>query len=82
MTSDRPPATLSLCYEQALVLADLLGRWERDGTADSLPFEDQAEQRALWDLAASLEPLVTEAFSTDYAQAVADARAAVRDAAS
>lgn len=81
MTSDRPPVTLSLRYDEVVVLADLLARWERDGTADSLPFQDQAEQRVLWDLAASLEPLVDEAFSSNYDEVVAAARASVRDAA-
>jgi hypothetical protein len=70
---------LSLRYEEAVVLADLLARWEHDGTADSLSFQDQAEQRVLWDLAASLEPFVDEVFSSNYKEAVAAARAAVRD---
>lgn len=71
--------TLPLRYDQAVILADMLGRWEKDGTLDSLPFDDQAEQRVLWDLAASLEPLVDEAFSTDYAAVLAAARDNVRD---
>lgn len=82
MASDRPPVTLSLRYEEVVVLAEMLARWDRDGTIASLPFEDQAEQRVLWDLAASLDPLVDEVFSTDYVTAVAAARAAVRDPAS
>lgn len=79
MNSDRPPISLPLRYDEVVVLPDLLGRWERDGTLDSLPFHDQAEQRVLWDLAASLEPFVDEAFSTDYAAVVAAAREHVRD---
>jgi hypothetical protein len=79
MNSDRPLITLQLRHDEVVVLADLLGRWERDGTFDSLPFLDQAEQRVLWDLTASLEPLVGEVLSTDYAAAVAAARDNVRD---
>lgn len=82
MAADRPPVTLSLRYEEIVVLADLLARWDRDGITDSLPFEDPAEQRVLWDLAASLEPLVDEAFSADYVTVVAAARATIRDPAS
>ena len=79
MNSDRPPIMLPLRYDEVVVLADMLGRWEKDGTLDSLPFQDQAEQRVLWDLSSSLEPLVDEAFSTDYAAVVAAAREDVRD---
>jgi hypothetical protein len=39
-------------YEEAVVLADLLWRWERD-ELPATSFEDQAEKRVLWDLAAS-----------------------------
>jgi hypothetical protein len=79
MDLDRPPITLPLRYDEAVVLADMLGRWEQDGTLESLPFDDQAEQRVLWDLAAALEPLVDEAFSTNYAEVLAAARDNVRD---
>ena len=79
MAADHRPVTLSLRYDEVLVLSDLLARWEADGTMDGLPFQDQAERRVLWDLAATLEPLVGEAFSSNYADVVARARAAVRD---
>ncbi len=79
MNSDRPPITLQLRYEEVVVLADMLGRWEQDGTLDSLSFHDQAEQRVLWDLAASLEPLVDDAFSADYAAVLSAARDKLRD---
>jgi hypothetical protein len=79
MAADQPPVTLSLRYDEVLVLSDLLARWEGDGTMDGLPFHDQAEQRVLWELAATLEPLVREAFSSNYGEVVARARAAVRD---
>jgi hypothetical protein len=56
MALDRPPVTLSLRYEEVLVRADLLARWDRDGTTGLLPFEDPAEPRVLWDLAACRLP--------------------------
>jgi hypothetical protein len=40
--------TLTLTYAEAVVLSDMLFRWERDGTQERLPFEDQAEQRVVW----------------------------------
>lgn len=71
--------TLSLSYDELLVLSDLLDRWVNAGSPDSLPFQDQSERRVLWDLGASLEPLVEEALSPNYGEAVAAARAALRD---
>lgn len=79
MASEHPPVTLSIPYAEVVVLSEMLDRWERDGTADSLPFEDQAEQRVLWNLTARLEPLVDEVFSANYEEVVTAARAAVRD---
>lgn len=79
MASDHPPVRLSIPHDEVVVLSDLLSRWERDGTADSLPFEDQAEQRVLWNLTARLEPLVDDVFSANHEHVVAASRAAVRD---
>lgn len=79
MASEHPPVTLSIPYAKVVVLSDMLDRWERDGTANSLPFEDQAEQRVLWNLTARLEPLADEVFSSNYEEVVTAARAAVRD---
>lgn len=75
---DEVVATLS--YAQAVVLFELLRRWEDRGIDRQLGlFEDQAEQRALWDLTASLEPIIDEVFSSTYGAALADARQQVRD---
>ena len=70
---------LGLTNAELVVLSDLLHRWERDGTQSRLPFEDQAEQRVIWDLTAVLEPVTDEAFSSDYGSSVARARDALRD---
>lgn len=72
--------TVTLRYAEAVVLSDLLSRWERDGTQDSLPFADEAEQRVVWDLTATFEPLIGEAFDGGgYADVVDTSRRAVRD---
>ena len=49
-----------------------------NGTLATLPFDDEAERRALLDLTASLEPLVDDAFSGTYSEAIAAARNSVR----
>lgn len=68
-----------MTYDEAVVLFDLLHRWEDDGTLGRLPFGDQAEQRAVWDLTAVLEPMIDEAFDATYVEVVQRARNAVRD---
>lgn len=71
--------TLTLSYAEAVVLADMLWRWERDGTQEGLPVEDQAEQRILWDLTALFEPLIDEVVDGSYDSVVAHSRSTVRD---
>jgi hypothetical protein len=72
--------TLTLSYSEAVVLAEMLWRWERDGTQERFAFEDQAEQRILWDLTALFEPLIDETFDKDgYAAVVEQSRWQVRD---
>jgi hypothetical protein len=72
--------TLRLSYSETVVLADMLWRWERDGTQDSLPLADQAEQRIIWDLTALFEPLIDEVFDqSGYEGVVAHSRHQVRD---
>ena len=72
--------SVRLSYAEAVVLAEMLWRWERDGTQDNLPLADQAEQRVLWDLTASFEPLIDEVFDKDgYDNVVSHSRWQVRD---
>ena len=52
--------TLTLTHDEALVLHDLLQRFSASG---GLTLEDQAEQRALWNLACLLERELVEPFS-------------------
>ena len=70
--------SIDLSRDQALVLFEWLAR---TGAADQpAAFEDQAEQRALWDLEASLESVLTEPLREDYRQLVEGVRARLRDA--
>jgi len=68
--------TLTLPPDEAVVLFEWLTRFN---SSDGQPFEDQAEQRVLWNLEASLESILSEPFRPDYAQILADARSRVRD---
>ncbi len=68
---------LTLGLDQALVLADWLARTSR--SEQPAPFEDQAEQRALWDLEAALESQLPEVFAQDYKERLRYARSATRD---
>ncbi len=71
---------LQLSYAEAVVLAEMLWRWEREGTQESLPLADQAEQRILWDLTAVFEPLIDEVFDKEgFESVVSHSRWQVRD---
>lgn len=65
--------TISLTGDEALVLFDLLHRWE-DLEQVTAP-EHRAEQVALWNLSAMLERVLVEPFNPDYAILVSEARA-------
>ena len=62
--------------DEALVLFEWLSRQDESRT---LEFDDQAEQRVLWDLLAQLERTLTAPLSPDYRARLANARASVRD---
>ena len=74
---DRERVTLSLSADEALVLLEWL---LRESESERLSFEDQAEQRVLWDVEAMLEAQVVEVLQPDYDARLARARARVRDA--
>ncbi|MBU1444650.1 MAG: hypothetical protein KJ938_07500 [Actinobacteria bacterium] len=67
--------TLVLNGDEALVLFEWLARFN-NGSSD---FEDQAEQRVLWDLEAMLEKALVAPLRADYADLLATARERVRD---
>ncbi|MEM9187624.1 MAG: hypothetical protein AAGF12_00510 [Myxococcota bacterium] len=68
---------LELSEDEALVLLGFLTRLNKDSPPEL--FADQAEQRALWDLEASLEGHLVATVRADYDQLLADARLRVRD---
>ena len=64
--------SVSLTADEALVLFELLHRWEDAGSIDPGLFD--GEQTALWNLSASLERVLSEPFSAKYNDLVAQAR--------
>ncbi|TBN57250.1 hypothetical protein EYE40_07475 [Glaciihabitans arcticus] len=66
-----------LSADEALVLLDWLARTTEQ--AHPAPFNDQAEQRVLWDLEASLESILTAPLDSNYAALIEAARGRIRD---
>lgn len=68
---------LILNNNEALVLLDWLTRFNQK----EIPtlFEDQAEERVLYDLEAIIEEVVSETFNEDYKTTLLQARDKVRD---
>jgi hypothetical protein len=67
---------VDLSPDEALVLFDVLSRWEQSERFD---VADQAEERVLWNIKAGLERQLAEPLSPDYARLLDEARARVRD---
>ena len=67
--------SFELTKHEAHVLFEFLARCSDSG---QYAFVDQAEQRAVWNLEATLEPLVP-VLSPDYEKLVQEARGALRD---
>ena len=67
---------VTLSRDEALVLFDWLARFNAE---EGHPFADQAEQRALWNLAAVLESTLVEPLKPDYDALLSAARARLRD---
>jgi hypothetical protein len=77
---DGDSVSLTLTYSEAFVLAEMLWRWENAGGTPQWPHtEDQAEERLLYDLSTTFEPLIDEILSPKYGDALARARSQVRD---
>ncbi len=72
------PVHITLRHAEALVLFDWLARFNSDR---DVAFEDQAEERVLFDLEASLEKAIAELVAEGYRTAVLKARDEVRDSA-
>jgi hypothetical protein len=69
---------LELTKQEAIVLFELLSRYSN---TDVLNIEDQAEQRALWNVCCLLESVLAEPFHPSYGEILSDVRDALRDAA-
>jgi hypothetical protein len=65
-----------LSGDLAIVLLALVARLNQD---ESVLFEDQAEQRALWDLEALLEAAIPAVLSPDFTSSLQSARERLRD---
>ena len=68
--------TLTMTQDEALVFFDWIARFNE---SRQYRFDDEAEQRVLFDMEAVLEKNLTQVFANDYVALVARARAAVRD---
>ncbi|WP_087018764.1 hypothetical protein [Thaumasiovibrio subtropicus] len=68
--------TLNLTEDEAWVLFELTRRFS---DSDSLTIEDQAEQRALWNLCCSLERTLHQEPSISYKEFIQQRRDALRD---
>ena len=67
--------SINLSNEEALVLLDWITRFNEDENA----FQDQAEERVLFDLESVLEKEVSGTFNDDYSAVLQRAREKVRD---
>src|SRR4051794_27013887 len=67
---------LQLTADEALVVFEWLSRFNESGDGT---FRDQAEQRVLWDIEASLESTLVAPLDPHYDRLLAEARGRVRD---
>ena len=77
LTMNDQSLIISLNKNEALVLFEFLARFNQK--ADESLFEDQAEQKVLVNLEASLEKHLSEPFQSNYTVLVNKARQEVRD---
>lgn len=71
-----PDVTITLTDDEALVLFEFLARFS---DTDLLGTEDQAEQRALWNLHCLLERKIVASSAPNYRELLASARDNLRD---
>jgi hypothetical protein len=70
------PVRVALTGDEALVLFEFLARYVE---SDAIVIEDQAEQRALWNLLGLLEKQLVEPFASDYLDLLRQSRDRLRD---
>jgi len=67
---------ITLTKDEALVLFDFLSRFSNQ---EKLSIQDQAEERALWNLTCLFEKSLAEPFSTEWKSIIEGARNRLRD---
>ena len=67
---------LEISMEEAIVFFEWLTRFNK---SEENRFEDQAEQRVLWNIEAMLESRLVEPFESNYDELLALARSSLRD---
>ena len=75
--TDQQNITLTVTKDEALVLFEFLARFNETDHRDI--FEDQAEQRILWDIECLLQQQLAEPFRLDYLSLLNEARNKIRD---
>jgi hypothetical protein len=68
---------ITFSEEEALVLLEWLHNFNEE--EHSTLFQDQAEQRVLWDIEAELEKVVSVTFDSNYQDILSKARQKIRD---
>jgi len=68
---------IELTNDEAIVFFEFLGRFNEND--DLSRFEDQSEQRVLWDIESILEKELSEPFRANYQEILKKARETVRD---
>ena len=76
MRGNMEDVSIGLTKDEALVLFEFLSRFS---SQDVLEIQDQAEERALWNLACSLEKVLAEPFSGRWMEIISAARERLRD---
>lgn len=68
---------IELTNDEAVVLFEFLSRFNQSELTGS--FEDQAEQRVLWNIESDLEKKLSEIFKSNYQEILKIAREKIRD---
>ena len=74
---NNPKLSIELSRNEALVFFEFLTRFNKKDWPEI--FEDQAEQRVLWDIEAILQKVLVEPFNPDYQEIIKQARETIRD---
>ena len=68
----------TLTNDQALILFEFLSRFNKVDYKEV--FEDQSEEKVLWEIETQLEKVLSEPFFNNYTTILQDARSRIRDA--